>query len=80
VERKRDDDWVKRCTMEVVGRRPRDRPRKTWMTVLKDDMKRGALSPKDTRDRRLWRRIHGAKWLTRVNLDIPRCFSPVVML
>jgi hypothetical protein len=38
---KQDDDWVKRCTrMEVVGRRPRGRPRKTWMSTLKDDMKK----------------------------------------
>jgi hypothetical protein len=30
VERKRDDDWVKRCTtMEVVEKRPIGRPRKT---------------------------------------------------
>jgi hypothetical protein len=30
VERKGDDDWVKRCTrLEVVGKRPRSRPRKT---------------------------------------------------
>jgi hypothetical protein len=73
VERKGDDDWVKRCTkMEVVGKRPRGRPRKTWLTTLKDDMIRGALSPEDARDRGLWRkRIHGAKWPTRVNLDIP---------
>jgi hypothetical protein len=46
---KEDDDWVKRCTrMEVVGKRPRGRPRKTWMTTLKD-MRRGALSPEDVR-------------------------------
>jgi hypothetical protein len=39
VERTRDDDWVKRCTkLEVVDKRPRGRPRKTWMTTLKDDM------------------------------------------
>jgi hypothetical protein len=41
VERKEDDDWVKRCTrMEVVGKRPRGRPRKTWTSTLKDDMKK----------------------------------------
>jgi hypothetical protein len=35
VERKGDDDWVKRCTrLEVVGKRPRGRPRKTWMTMF----------------------------------------------
>jgi hypothetical protein len=40
VERKEDDDWVKKCTrMEVVGKRPRGRPRRTWMSTLKDVMK-----------------------------------------
>jgi hypothetical protein len=30
VERKGDDDWVKRCIrLEVVGKRPKGRPRKT---------------------------------------------------
>jgi hypothetical protein len=72
VERKEDDDWVKRFTrMEVVGKRPRGRPRKTWMSTLKDDMKKGALSREDARDRDLWRRsIHGAKRPTRVNLEM----------
>jgi hypothetical protein len=71
VERKGDDDWVKRCTrLEVVGKRPKGRPRKTWMK-LKDDMRRGALSLKDARDKGLWRRIHGAKRPTWVDMDIP---------
>jgi hypothetical protein len=67
VERKVDDDWVKRCTrLEVVGKRRRGRPRKTWMKTLNDDMRRGALSTEDAMDRGLWKRIHGAKWPTRV--------------
>jgi hypothetical protein len=62
---------VKRCTrMEVVGKRPRGRPRKTWMSTLKDDMKKGALLPEDARDRDLWRSIHGAKRPTRLNLEM----------
>jgi hypothetical protein len=70
---KGDDDWVKRCTrLEVMGKRPKGRPRKTWMTTLKDNMRRGALSQKDARYRGFWRRrIHGAKRQTRVNLDMP---------
>jgi hypothetical protein len=48
---------VKRCTtMEVVGKRPRGRPRKMWTSMLKDDMEKGALSPEDARDRDLWGR------------------------
>jgi hypothetical protein len=39
VERLGDDDWMNRCTMlEVVGKRPRCEPRKTWMKTLKDDI------------------------------------------
>jgi hypothetical protein len=72
VERKGDGDWLKRCTwLEAVGKRPRGRPRKTWTTKLKDDMRRGVLSLEDVRDTDLWRRIHGTKRLTWVNLDIP---------
>jgi hypothetical protein len=37
--------------LEVVGKIPRDRPMKMWMTTLKDDMRRGDLSPKDARER-----------------------------
>jgi hypothetical protein len=64
VERKGDDDWMKRCTrMEVEGNRPRGRPRKTWMKMLEDDTKRCALSPADAKYRSLWRgRIHDVKW------------------
>jgi hypothetical protein len=57
--------------MDVVGKRPRCRPRKMWMTTLKDNMRRGVPSPEDARERGLWRRIHGAKRSTRVNLNIP---------
>jgi hypothetical protein len=47
VERKEDDDWVKRCaSMMVVGKRPRGRPRKTWIKTFEDNM-RCALSPVD---------------------------------
>jgi hypothetical protein len=46
VQRKGDDDWVKRCTrLEVVGKRPRGRPRKTWMTTLKDDYEKRCSVP-----------------------------------
>jgi hypothetical protein len=52
VERKGDDDWVKRCTrMEVEGNRPRGRPKKTWMKTLEDNISRCALSPDDAMDR-----------------------------
>jgi hypothetical protein len=63
VERKGDDDWMKRCTrMEVEGNRPRGRPRKTWMKTSEDDVRRCVVSPADAKDIRLWRwRIYNAK-------------------
>ena len=37
VERKDDNDWVKRCiTWEVEGIRQRGRPKKTWWDCVKD--------------------------------------------
>jgi len=39
VERKDDNDWVKRCiTWEVEGIRPTGRPKKTWWDCVKNDM------------------------------------------
>jgi len=62
VERKDDNDWVKRCiTWEVEGIRQRGRPRKTWWNCVKNDMERSGLSQKDAQSRNKWRRrIKGA--------------------
>ena len=39
VERKDDNDWVKRCiTWEVEEIRQRGRPKKTWWDCVKNDM------------------------------------------
>jgi hypothetical protein len=57
VERKENTDWVKRCMeMEVVGQRPRGRPRKTWMEVVRNDMKKMGLRREDAQDRNRWKR------------------------
>ena len=57
VERKADGDWVKGCTnLNLEGTRPRGRPKKTWMEVVKNDMKIMGLGRKDAQDRGLWRR------------------------
>ena len=58
VERKDDNDWVKRCIMwEVEGIRQRGRPKKT----SKNDMESLGLSQKDAQSRNKWRRrIKGA--------------------
>ena len=62
MERKVEDDWVKRCMMmEVEGTRPRGRPKKMWMEVVADDMKRMRLTREDALDRQKWRKcIWGA--------------------
>ncbi|MBJ5627073.1 hypothetical protein JGG67_22900, partial [Salmonella enterica subsp. enterica serovar Derby] len=57
VERKAHDDWVKKCTvMEVEGKRPKGRPRKTWMEVVRNDMKQMHLVSTDAQDRQKWRK------------------------
>ena len=50
VERKDDNDWVKRCiTWEVEGIRQTGRPKKTWWDCVKNDMESLGLSQKDMR-------------------------------
>ena len=61
VERKDDNDLVKRCiTWEVEGIRQRGCPKKTWYCVKKD-MESLGLSQKDAQSRnKCRRRIKGA--------------------
>ena len=48
VERKDDNDWVKRCiTWEVEGIRQRGCPKKTLWDCVKNDMESLGLSQKD---------------------------------
>ena len=42
-------DWT------VEGRRPRGRPRKTWMDNVRDDMRRLNLTDDMTEDRQMWK-------------------------
>ena len=57
VERKVDDDWVKKCTkVEVVGKVGRGRGRKTSLQCVNSDMKDLGLSVEEAQDRQLWRR------------------------
>ena len=62
VERKDDNDWVKRCiTWEVEGIRQRERPKKICWDCVKNDMESLGLSQKDAQSRNKWRRrIKGA--------------------
>jgi len=60
VQRKAEDDWVKRCsTIEVEGTRLRGRPKKTWTNVVKGDMRRLGIATEDAQDRGKWRSIIG---------------------
>ena len=57
VERKADDDWVKKCTkVEVVGKVDRGRGRKTWLQCVDSDMKDLGLRVEEAQDKSLWRR------------------------
>ena len=62
VERKDDNDWVKRCiTWEVEGIRQRGCLKKTWWDCDKNDMESLGLSQKNVQSRNKWRRrIKGA--------------------
>ena len=62
MERKSDEDWVKKClNLGVDGKVGRGRSRRTWSECVKSDMKRLGLKVEDTRNRLLWRRkIFGA--------------------
>ena len=57
LERKADDDWVKKCTkMEIVETVDRVRGRKTWLQCVNSDMKNLGLRVGEAQDRQLWRR------------------------
>ena len=55
VERKDDNDWVKRCIRwDVEGNRQRGCPKKTWWDCVKNDMESLGLSKKDAQSRNKW--------------------------
>ena len=59
VERKEKEDWVRKCMyMEVEGARPRGRPSKAWLKLVKNDMNMKVLSlaSVDALDHHAWRR------------------------
>ena len=60
VERKDDNDWVKRCiTWEVEGIRRRGRQKNSWWDCVKNDMESLGLSQQDAQSRNKWRRRRG---------------------
>jgi len=58
VVRQEDDDWVKKCMeYEVVGQRPRGRPKRTWREVVREDCQARKLNTKDAMDHSKWRKM-----------------------
>ena len=56
VERKNDEDWVKRTTLlEIEGSRPAGRPKKTWHETVKADLRRLRLDSSEASHREAWR-------------------------
>ena len=58
VERKEENDWVKKCTrMNVTGVVDRGALRKTWRSCVKRDMRAMGIKEEMVQDRCAWRNI-----------------------
>ena len=56
VERKDDEDWVKRTTrLEIEGSRPAGRPKKKGSETVKADLRRLRLDSSEASNREAWR-------------------------
>ena len=52
----RSDGWIRRCTdMQIDGRAPRGRPKKTWSSTVRQDLEDWSLDPASTGDRTVWK-------------------------
>ena len=57
VMRKGDEDWAKKCMgYRVEGRRPVERPRKTWLESVEADRAKLEIDKEDVHDQSKWRR------------------------
>ena len=63
----RDENSILRRTMEVEGRRPVGRPKKTWSKVVEEDMRKLNITEDMAEDRKQWRQTHitSQEWETR---------------
>jgi len=63
LERKEENDWVSACrNISIDGKCTKGRGKKTWMEVIKDDLRKSGLNRQDAKDRDLWRsRITGTR-------------------
>jgi len=58
VLRKEDDDWVKKYSeYEVEGPGPRERPKRTWREVVREDCLAHKLNKEDAMDRSKWKKL-----------------------
>ena len=57
VQKMEEDNQVKRTmNMEVLGKRPRGRPRGRWIDRVQRDMQELRIVPEDALDREFWKR------------------------
>jgi len=57
IERREESNWLKKCqNLEVTGKRPAGRPKKSWREVVKRDLKDWGLKEGWAMDRSQWRR------------------------
>jgi len=55
--RNEDNHWVKKCMeYEVVGPRPRGRPKKTWREIVEKDCQACKLNMEDAIDHNRWKK------------------------
>ena len=56
--RKEGDDWVKKyMEYEVEGPRPRERPKRTWREVVREDCQARKMNKEDAIDRCKWMKM-----------------------
>jgi len=55
---KEDTDWVKKCIeYEMVGSRPRGRPKRTWREVVQKDCQARNLNREGAMDHGGWKKL-----------------------
>ena len=56
VKRRDEGNWVRKCMdMEIEGKNPKGRPKRTWRQVVKDDLKLMGVEEEEAEDRDCWR-------------------------
>ncbi len=57
IVRKDNDSWIKKITqLNIVGQKGRGRPRTTWDSVVKNDLRSKGLQEDLAHDRSKWRK------------------------